>query len=591
MLTSSPNTPPRPTRRWVAAASFVLALAAATSIAAPSIATAQDDDSFELPLFGRTSFSATNTTIFRYRGENYDNNEFDDDFASLYERLNFALQGDELRLETRLDMFVPHTVFQESRCIDAPLGEENPLCYLAWDLRPERFTLRWEPGDWTIEAGDSQIVMGRGVAMSFRKVDLLGVDNALRGGHVRYQGSNFRVGLHGGVANPQNQDPINFAVIEDPEDYVVGSNVGVTMPGDVPVTVGAHALRVWFQNDETSSFEDRAVDVAGWSVEAPALLDGQLAFYLEANGMRRHATLVGEERLTGGHGVYSSLQLQLTNLTLLVEWKDYTNFLVAPSITEGNPWRIYNASPPVEFDGPQRLRGIGNQRGGGVRMDYAFLPGPWSFSINSVNYAFNEEASHDPWDEGIFVSHSWVTLTKRQEYGGDLNWSLDLNFGTRFEVLMHDVLGDFDRPQGWSAGDLDRWMIHGRADLTLGSGDHSFDIVVDHRHERELIGASVNDFQIGGVSITYTWGVPLTLSLSLRWTDFQEGVVTNRATRDYNFLGGEFYPSFEGRWTFEPGTYLGLFVGQTPGGQLCSGGVCRDVPTFEGLRLTFVARL
>lgn len=566
---------------WIAAALVVWGLASA--------AAAQEDESFELPLFGDTTFSATNTTIFRYRGSNYDSNDFDDDFASLYERLNFALQGDRLRLETRLDLFAPHTVFQESRCAMTPLGEENPRCYLDWDLRPERFALRWEPGDWTVEAGDSQIVIGRGIAMSFRKVDLLGVDNALRGGHVRYQGSNFRFGIHGGVANPQNQDPIDFSIIEEPTDFVVGSNFGVTVPGPTPVTVGGHAVRVWFQNDDTSTAEDRAVDVAGWSLEAPALADGQLAVYFEANGMRRTYQLVDDPHIEGGHGVYGSVQLQLTNLTLLAEWKDYTNFLVAPSVTEGNPWRIYNASPPVEFAGPQRLRAIGNQRGGGLRMDYAFLPGPWSFSLNSVAYGLNE-TSDDPWDEGIFVTHSWATLAKRQEYGGDINWSIDLSFGTRFEVLMHDI-ETFGGPPGPVAGDLDRWMIHGRADLTIGSGDHSFDIVVDHRHERQLIGTSQDEFQIGGVSVTYTWGVPLTLSLGVRWTDFQAGVVTNRGMRDYNFLGGEFYPSFEGRWTFEPGTYLGIFVGQTPGGQLCSGGVCRDVPTFEGFRATFVARL
>lgn len=567
----------------------ILGIAAAFAVWGVALgASAQDDNSFELPLFGTTTWSATSTTIFRARGDNYDLNEFDDDFASLYERLNFALQGsNNLRVETRIDLFVPHTVFLESPC---PFDEDN-RCYLDWDLRPERFALRWEPGDWTIEAGDSQIVIGRGLAMSFRKVDLLGVDNALRGGHVRYRGTNFQFGLHGGATNPQNQDPIDLRIIDDPDDFVVGSNIGVTIPGSIPITVGGHALRVWFADDEFSSFENRAVDVAGWSVEAPALADGQLAIYAEANGMRRTQRLIDEEQTQGGHGVYTSIQLQLTNLTLLAEWKDYTNFLVAPSILEPNPWRIYNASPPVEFDGPQRLRGIGNQRGGGLRMDYAFLPGPWSFGVNSVAYAFNEEPSHDPWDDGIFVSHSWVTLAKRQEYGGDINWSLDFSFGTRFEVLMHDVLGDLDRPQGWSPGDMDRWMIHGRADLTIGSGDHSFDFVVDHRHERQLIGAQRDDFQIGGVAITYTWGVPLTLTLALRWTDFQEGVVTQRGERDYNFLGGEYYPSFEARWTFEPGTYLGVFVGQTPGGQLCSGGVCRDVPTFEGFRANFVARL
>lgn len=566
----------RNTLPLVAATGALLALIAAAPAAA------QPDLSFEVPWLGRTTFSMTNTTELRFRGDNYDltGNRFDDDFGSLYERLDLALQSEHLRVEGRIDAFVPTTVFSESPCVI----EGDARCYLTWDLRPERLVLRWQPtSEWTLEAGDSQIVFGRGVALSFRKVDLLGVDNALRGGHVRYQGSNFRFGLHGGIANPQNQDPIDYRIIQEPDDVVVGGTVGVTVPGSVPVMIGGHALRVWFMDDSTET--NRAVDIAGWTFEAPGLADGKLALYVEANGMRRTYDLFADSHTEGGRAVYGSAQLQLDNLTFLLEWKDYTNYLVAPSIAEGNAWRIYNAAPPVEYDGPQRLRGIGNQRGGGMRMDYAFLPGPWSFSINSVLYGFAEEADVDPWD-GFLATHSWVTLSKRQEYGEGVNWSLDIQAGARFELLLHDVLSN-----NLHAGEIDRWMIHGKVDLTLGSGDHSFDIVVDHRHEREHRGPELYDFQIGGVSVTYTFGVPLTLALSLRWTDYQEGVVRQRAMKDYNFLGGEFYPSFEGRWTFEPGTYLGLFVGQTPGGQLCSGGVCRDVPTFEGVRLSFVGRL
>lgn len=566
---------------------MIALLVLTVALPGPALRAVAQGPSFDSPLLGHTTFSLTDTTLFRYRGNNYDvGNPYDDDFASLYQRFDMALQGDRAlggawRLESRFDLFVPHTVFEAPRC---PL-DFDPRCYLGWDIRAERLTLRWESGEWTLEGGDSQIVFGRGVALSFRKVDLLGVDNALRGGHVRYQGSNFRFGLHAGVANPQNQDPIDLSIIQEPNDVVAGGTFGVTLPGTVPVTFGGHAVRVMFQDEEGGGFTNRAVDVAGWTFEAPALADGRLALYAEANGMRRTANLFDEWRVSGGHAVYSSAQLQLDNLTVLLEWKDYTNFLVAPSITEGNTWRIYNASPAVEYDGPQRLRGIGNQRGGGLRIDYGFLPGPWAFSVNSVLYGFAEEPTVDPWD-GVLVSHSWATLTKRQEYGEGINWSIDFQGGARFEVLLHD------QPfTGFVAGNLDRWMIHGRLDITIGSGDHSFDFVVDHRHERELRGSQVSEFQIGGVSLTYTFGVPLTLTLALRWTDYQLGVVQQRAMREYNFLGGEFYPSFEGRWTFEPGTYLGVFVGQTPGGQICSGGVCRDVPTFEGIRLQFVGRI
>jgi len=446
--------------------------------------------------------------------------------------------------------------------------------------------LRWEPSHrWTVEAGDTQLVIGRGVALSFRKVDLLGVDNALRGGHVRHQGKVLQFQAHGGLANPQNQDPINLAIIDEPEDVVLGGSLGARIPGAAGLTVKGQGVRVWFSDNELAGATNRAVDVGGGSLEMPGLAGGRLALYAEGNFMRRTETL-GEDTEEFGRGIYGSLQLQLDKITVLLEWKDYTNFLVAPSILEGQPWRIYNAAPAVEFDGPQRLRGIGNQRGGGLRFDYAFLPGPWQVSMNSVFYGFAEEAEKDPFD-GVWVSHSWVGFIRRPVYNDGFTWSLSGDLGGRFEVLNHPI--EF---AGLEPGDLDRWMIHGRGELVLAFDDHAFDFTFDHRHEKErIIGGDLRDFEIGGATVTYSYGFPLSVAFGLQWTDFQDAIIDRRAEKDYNLLGGRFYPSLETRWSFNPGTALSVFVGQTPGGQICSGGICRDVPPYEGVNVQFVARI
>ncbi len=552
-----------------------------------------DDLSFELPIFGPTTFSMTSTSTFRYRGSNYDLNPHDDDFGSFGQRFDLALQGDELRAELRLDFFLPFTEFETLASGPRCPPMRDGLCYLAWDLRPERIALRWEHESWRVEAGDSQLVFGRGVALSFRKVDLLGVDTALRGGHIRYDDGTFQARIHAGVGNPQNQDPIDLRIIQEFDDVIGAASLGVTVPGALPLTLTAHGVRVWFQDERDASFgvRGRTVDVLGWSMEMPALADGQIALYAEANGMRRQSVLVDVPEERFGRGVYASAQLQLQDgLTVLLEWKDYRDFLVAPSTLEDRIWRIYNAAPSVEYEGPQRLRAIGNQRGAGLRVDYAFLPGPWSFSVNTVFAGLNEETLRDPWDGGILVSHSWMTLVRRQEYGDDVTWALNLTGGARIELLDHEI-ANFNRTTVLGRGHVERWMIHGLMETTIASGEHSFDIAVDHRHERQLDGLTSREFQIGGASITYSWGVPLTLTLGLRWSDFKEGDVVARAERDYNFLGGVFYPSLEARWSFDPGTSLRAFVGQTPGGQICSGGVCRDVPPFEGLLLQFVGRL
>ncbi|UJR83751.1 Hypothetical protein I5071_58220 [Sandaracinus amylolyticus] len=562
-----------------------LALAlAAFALVSPAPAHA-DDLSFELPFIGTTTFSMTSTTTLRYRGNNYDFNRYDDDFGSLYQRFDLALQSDELRLEVRLDAFLPTTIFEQTRC---PPGDEV-LCYVTWDVRPERIALRWEHDEWLVEAGDSQLVLGRGIALAFRKVDLLAVDNALRGGHVRYDGSHVDARLHVGLANPQNQDPITLGIVAEPEDLVIAGEVELTVPSDVPLTIGLHGDRVWFMDDPLVAFEHRTVDVAGWSVEAPALFDGRLAIYGEANGLRRTYTFDGRDEQEFGRAVYASAQVQGDELTVLVEWADYENYLVAPSTTEAQASRIYSAAPTLEYEGPQLLRGVGNRRGGAVRIDYAFLPGPWSFSVNEALYGFGEHG-RDPWD-GTLVSHTWGSLARRQEFGEEFVWSTNVVLGYRHEQFLHD-------PDESSAqtgiGSLDRRMVHGQVEVTVGSGEHSFDVSVDHRVETWFLGFDdYRDFQVGGASITYSWGVPLALTVALRWSDFRLDELMRREQPeyDYNVLGGAWYPSIEARWSFDPGTFLKAFVGQTPGGQICSGGVCRTVPAFEGFMLQFVGRL
>jgi hypothetical protein len=576
------------------------------------------DLSFDLPVFGRTTFSMTSTSTLRFRGQNDNGNVFDDDFFSLSQRFDLALQGDELRLEVRIDAWLPFAVSAASAVvgvtptvrpawfgsqavggIDSPyaMGSACPpgrdsLCYLAWDVRPERLALRWQHESWTIELGDAQLVLGRGIALSFRKVDLLAVDNALRGGHVVYDDGHLRFRLHGGVANPQNQDPISLAVLPDPEDFVLAGGLGATFGPNDEINVGGHAVRTWFEDEPNAfSVRSRTIDVLGWFVEAPALLDGQLALYAEANAMRRSFVGTSEageaEQNLWGRAVYASAQLSLTELTLLVEWKDYRDFLVAPSSLEGRASRIYSAAPSLEFDGPQRLRGIGNQRGASIRMDYAFLPGPWSFSVNFASFGLAEEAHVDPWND-VLVTHGWLGLARRQEYDESPNWGFELTGGYRRELVLTE------RTRGVTQlrpGDFDREMVHGMLSFALGSGDHALELSVDHRYEaqRDFTGG-VQPFQIGGVSVTYTYGIQFVAAVTMRWTDFIDP--NFRAQRlGLDPLTASFYPSLELQYNLDPGTFVRGMFGATPGGQICSGGVCRDVPPFEGGMLQFVGRL
>ncbi len=578
-------------------------------------AAAEDEDlgplTFRLPLVGPTTFSMTSTTTARFRGQNYSGVEptdrhYDDDFLSAQQRFDLSLSSDEVRLEVRLDGFQPF-FFDHGVSLHQACGvDDADLCFLSNDYRPERVALRWDHGEWSVVLGDHYAVLGRGLALSFRKADLVGLDNTLRGGRVAYEGDKLYARVVGGVANPQNLDPTNLAFIEEPTDVVVGGEFGMRLGAMQDLELGFHATRLWFEDAQDDVERDRSVDVAGWHASAPALIDGQLALYVEANALRRTATNFRGETHQYGRAVYGSAQLQLERITLLAEWVDYRNYLVATSTTPLENWRIYSSLPTLELDGLQRVRAIGNRRGGSVRFDYAFLPGPWSFSVNALVYGFNEQ-NEDPWD-GVLVAHGWLGLRRHSEVGGGgdsaasddagedgaagdddesdaLGWSIETLVGARRETFLHD-------PPGRAAqGDLDRQVLHGEVDVSLAAGKHSFEIRVDQRFERERLAIDYSNFTQGGVALTWSYGAQFSLSPSVRWSDENLALTEARADRSYNFLGGSMYPALEAKWHFTTENFVSVFAGSTPGGRFCSGGVCRDVQAFEGFLAQLVLRI
>lgn len=593
--------------------------AAAADADADAAADEEDDGplTFTLPLVGATTFSMTSTTSARFRGQNYNgvpisDKHYDDDFLSFQQRLDLSLSSETLRLEARLVGFQPLFFDDGVSTHQACTVDDAELCELTNDYRLERISMRWDHDEWSVVLGDHYAILGRGIALSFRKADLVGVDNSLRGGRVAYEGETLYVRAVGGVANPQNLDPTNLVYIPEPTDVVVGAEFGMRLGELQDLEFGFHATRIWFEDDPGAVKNDRSVDVAGWHASMPALVDGQLALYVEANALRRTwSDFRGEER-EYGRAVYGSAQLQLERVTVLAEWVDYRGFLVAAAGDPLDAWRIYSSVPTLELDGLQRLRAVGNRRGGSVKFDYAFLPGPWSFSVNALVYGF-EEHTADPWD-GIFVAHGWLGLRRFSDQADDgssagaeaadegagatsdgedadgeeeqgLSWSFETLVGFRRETFLHDPMGSRSR------GDLDRQVAHGEIDLSLAAGKHSLELRIDQRFERELRAIDYADFTQGGVALTWSYDTRLSISPTVRWSDEKANVTDARAERSYNFLGGSAYPALEVKWHFTAENFVSLFAGSTPAGRFCSGGVCREVQAFEGFLAQLVLRI
>ncbi len=647
-------------------------LAALLSLALPATAGAQGLVA-NLPGLGPTSFSITNTTIGRYRGVNFDRNVHDDDFFSLTERLDIAVQAAPWRLYLRLDGFSPFN--HDTSCSTV----EAELCYLHsnWrpgsydtsapanyanvgNLLPERVNLRYQRRGITAELGDYYQVFGRGLALAFRKVDPIGLDTTLRGGRFEYERERLTVRAFGGLANPQNLDPISLLVYPDPQDLLTGLSLAARAGRDGDIEVSGHVVHTGFERDAAASRQDD-VDVAGWRFEAPSLFDGALTLYGEADMLRRtsrtriddRGNQNGPTRVTWGRGVYASAQLITGRWTFLAEWKDYTNYLVAPTQLGGSAprdvARIYSTAPSLERD-DQRIFTNANTRGARLRVDYAFESAPWILTLNSVLYGWSDHfdttgAITDPWDAqyGYLTTHTYFAMRRRsrpamQSSGqpaqgntaggaslgsgsaggasvarvapGDFNLIATVGYRREFHAGTAPTTGGIE-PE-FQAGDVKHESVQADIDVAfpVGSND-SIEIRVDNRFERNFVFDRITGFDLaqlvagvrGGVSVSWSHGLPFVLSGTLRWDN------TNRPVGEASLFENPFgrapdpsnravdprlptlYPSAELRWNFTVNNFVRVFGGWTPGGRLCSGGVCRDVPLFSGAVAELVLRI
>ena len=531
-----------------------------------------------LPIFGETTFNFTSTTQAQYRVQNFNANEYDDNFLSFWEKFEFGMQGEYLRLGMRLDAFLP---LLTSEC---PEGRET-LCFYDADLRLERFSLHYERGDIAIDAVDSYAVLGRGIALALRRVDLLGVDTTLRGGQVAYDEGRVFARLLGGAVNPQNLDPQTLRIITAPQDrlrrdlfsnpeqrdFLMGGEAGFRVAG---ISIGAHAMTSWL--GEQPGVERRYMSVLGWRMDAPALFDGKLSFYGEINALRRVSELefAEEDERESGYAIYGSAQTRLGNLALLLEWKDYHNYRVAASNGEGAAHRTYSAPPTLER-GDERPEALHNNRGGRLQMDYGFLPGAWSLSVTGLVYGFAESESVDPFD-GILVTHGFAKVQRVPQSGERVGWSFSLEAGYRRETYLEpdELFSDVVVNNEYAT------VYHATAEAGVVLGDHSLELLISHRDERRHEAFDYVEFIRGQATLTYSFAGKLRVSPILAWNTETVGANTP-----------SLYPGLEVRYDFLSGSFVRLYGGQTPGGLLCSGGVCRDVPPFQGATAELVLRL
>ena len=110
------------------------------------------------------------------------------------------------------------------------------------------------------------------------------------------------------------------------------------------------------------------------------------------------------------------------------------------------------------------------------------------------------------------------------------------------------------------------------------SGKHAVKLRTNHRNERKLFGDKMKSFFRGDAALTYSFAP--NFSLGLIWsyqTEFEDAP-------PYKNLAGEVF------YRFSDWGQVGVFGGRVPAGIICVSGVCRELPSFYGVKSEFVAR-
>lgn len=524
---------------------------------------------------GPARVDVTSTTQFSYHGDNEDDTSCNDNYYDVFEKLNIIGSHGPWTAALRLD---------GALFLDAPVNDPDgsPPCVGSLELGSSRYPPRWatlekiaaryNDGDFDVTLGDSYVSFGRGLTLSLRKVDELGVDTTLRGAKAILRHRIVEGTLVAGTPNMGNIDESEGWQADDPWDFASGGRVEVeALDG---MRLGGHGVLYAF---ERTDYDERWF-LWGPTFDAPRLLP-YLGLYLE--GVQQRRTDPEGETATG-NGVYGTATVYAGRATVLVEGKAYGDLAVVKPVIVDHRNQEIEAFRPVQYNVPPTAERLlqdlenpqANVRGARARFDWAFAPSLTTY-VNYGLFQEQEEIYQDPrLEAGEPGFGDILGGTIHDPYaGGDVRWDqgrsrFTLEAGTRYVFVKRDVTVGRD--------------IHVDANLTQ---------VLPHRFAMELHAQDNERLRaLPGFDEKFRKG---SLQASLKW----RSTVSASFILDFSTeFSRTWYPGGQLDWTFTTPMFatsskLSLFVGSRRGGLKCVSGVCRVFPAFDGVRLIATIRL
>jgi hypothetical protein len=486
----------------------------------------------ELPL------TATETLTVEYHIDNQNDQDDDDDYGIIVNRLNLSGTDGNITAALRIDS----TWFA--------FPDRDPVEEFVDDVaRLERFSAQYRLGDWTLDAGDFYAQLGRGITFAIRKLPEVGLDVAIRGGHLEYASEDHEVSLFAGTTNPANLDSVAQRFVEDTEDIVAGVawEVGSLDGADI----GAYAL--YLEPTERLLPEERDfTHGAGLYVELNRLTDW-LSLYAEVD--EQHRELAGSG--TEGYAGYLTADLVFGDLLILLEGLMLDEFEVKGSRSSATGARFdYNQAPTLERIDQEVIQNR-YTNGGRLRIEY------YVFDWDVLIYANGMLRMNDP-GEAAEVRQFHGYAGTEIYFGGGLG-HLYLSSGFRDETQTQ-----LDPPSQIKS------MFHQEIDFLHPIGDglslhltwfNELRTLAEAEYERGDAIAGVDISGVGGLSVNF--GYDNQNSSGDTATTFIAGILALELSDDIS---------------------VSLTGGTQRGGIKCINGVCRVYPEFAGGQAILVGR-
>ncbi len=550
----------------------------------------------------------------------------DQGYGEWLNRLNAAASWRRFTLGTRID-----SSYYWLRPIDRDLPSDllqrasvDETSRYRNAIYPAKLWLTYAAPGVEVTAGDAYVQFGRGLTLSMRKIDELGIDTTVRGGKIEWQADPFAVTVVGGLANPNRVDEatgrallLPIALQGDPRspqplfgsDRIVGGEI-VAGRG-FPVTLSTHAVQYsrcapyaydadgriiqpsldvgvgtcassdtaqWLSSLTTNTnplLNAQQITMLGQSVEIPDI-GGHGQIYVEAAGQSSDRS--GTNRT--GNALYASASANAGPVTETLEIKSYRNFYPVPAaidVTRAPEFNnvVYSNPPTAELITQDSEFGFFSAcvDGGRLRSDVRASRSLLLYSTLSYFHTKSEQLSGSCDAQGHVLA-AGVPANQVQDNVEDIVAGEELYFdGARSHLFASTGFRNDDIEDGA----LFYREFHVEYAFTKHlAGPVSLELQGRHRYRYEF-GQNANAYWNEGENYT-------ALKIAPKWV-FTQGT-------EYTTLVGQptFYLNGQVLYRLTGATNVKLFVGEQRAGLRCVSGVCRLFPAFEGARVEVTVR-